>query len=69
MLRATKPEVALQLAGLRLMEAAETGAPLVATACTRCDAAFLDAMSRDPALPRLEIANLIALVARAVRAG
>jgi hypothetical protein len=41
----------------------------MATACTRCDAAFLAAMEKDPSLPRLQIGNLIGLVARAVRAG
>ena len=66
MLAEYKPEVAKELAAWRLREAAETGARLLATACTRCDDMFRSACESDSSMPVLEVANLIDLVAPAV---
>ncbi|MEJ5357455.1 MAG: (Fe-S)-binding protein [Desulfobacterales bacterium] len=66
MLAEYKPEVAQELAAWRLREAAETGARLLATACTRCDGMFRSAREADSSLPAPEVANLIDLVALAV---
>jgi Fe-S oxidoreductase len=60
-----KPELSRDVAGLRLREAEETGAVLMATACTRCDEALGNAQSNDPAGRKLTISNLVDLVARA----
>lgn len=69
MLAEYKPEVAGQLAAWRLREAAETGARLLATACTRCDGMFRAAREATGDLPPLEVANVIDLVARAAEIG
>ncbi len=69
MLADYKPEVAGELAAWRLREAAETGARLLATACTRCDEMFRAAREANAALPPLEVVNVIDLVARAVAIG
>jgi Fe-S oxidoreductase len=64
MLGIHRPEMADAVARLRLADARETGAAILATACPRCDATFAHAMAGSEG-DGLEVHNLVDLVARA----
>jgi Fe-S oxidoreductase len=68
MLRVYRPDLARRVTLLRLDEASETGATLLATGCPRCQDAFTRAL--DPAEKRqLRVLHLIDLVASAAGLG
>lgn len=64
MLSVHRPDLSREVARLRLQEAAETGASIVATSCTRCVASFSSGVSIDEAAMPQAI-NLVDLVAAA----
>jgi Fe-S oxidoreductase len=63
MLGVHRPEVAKQVARMRLEEARQTGCDVVATACPRCDTMLRDASRTAPV--QLRILNVVQLVAQA----
>jgi Fe-S oxidoreductase len=65
LLRVHRPDIADQVGVLRLDEAAATGASILATACPRCDTALNRAKTSAPKHQKIEIRNLICLVAEA----
>ena len=64
MLSIYRPDLAQGVSLLRIEEAKETGASILATGCPRCQAAFTQAMG-SANRKDLQVANLIDLVASA----
>jgi Fe-S oxidoreductase len=66
MLAVHRADVSEDVALMRIDEAKETGASLLISGCPRCDETFKKAMSAR-GIEDIEVANLVALVAKAVR--
>jgi Fe-S oxidoreductase len=65
MLRVHRPDIADRVAGLRLEEARETGAEILATGCSRCVAMLSGVQADNPArYPR--VVNIVDLLALAI---
>jgi heterodisulfide reductase subunit D len=63
--RSAYPEMASEMAKLRLKEAAETGADLLVTSCPFCERGFRDALSESGGTPRVvDLAELLWMAVR-----
>lgn len=65
MLPVYRPEISEMIASRRLGQAAETGADILATGCTRCDLSLSEASEKESA-QEFAVTNLIELLAQAV---